>query len=67
MNRAPGPNDNWWKDHQNSCNGVFIKIKEPEDYGKKKKKQKDDSKEDSKEGKDKCQRNTLGYSKFYFC
>ncbi|KAK3093026.1 hypothetical protein FSP39_010182 [Pinctada imbricata] len=52
MNRAPGPNDNWWKDHQNSCNGVFIKIKEPEDYGKKKKSQKDATKTDSKDKKD---------------
>ncbi|XP_078316176.1 protein pellino-like [Crassostrea virginica] len=38
MNRAPGPRDPWFKDHQNSCNGTFIKVKEPENYGKKKKK-----------------------------
>ena len=25
-----------WKDHQSSCNGTFNKIKEPENYGKKK-------------------------------
>lgn len=29
-NRAPGPNDFWWKQHQNTCGGTFIKIKEPE-------------------------------------
>lgn len=37
MNRAPGPNDLWWKDHQSSCGGSFVKIKEPEGYGQKKK------------------------------
>jgi hypothetical protein len=30
MNRPPGPNDNWFADHQASCNGIYIKIKEPE-------------------------------------
>lgn len=29
MNRAPGPNDFWFKDHQRTCGGQFIKIKEP--------------------------------------
>jgi hypothetical protein len=43
MNRAPGPNDNWWAAHKSSCNGSFIKIKEPEDYGVKKKKENDSS------------------------
>ncbi|CAI4222579.1 unnamed protein product [Auanema sp. JU1783] len=37
-NRAPGPNDRWWPAHKASCNGTFIKIKEPDDYGKKTKK-----------------------------
>ena len=36
MNRAPGPYDRWWKEHENSCGGTFAKIKEPEGYGKKK-------------------------------
>ena len=36
MNRAPGPNDLWWKDHQRNCGGSFVKIKEPEGYGQKK-------------------------------
>lgn len=39
MNRAPGPNDMWWAAHKSSCNGSYIKIKEPEDYGVKKKKE----------------------------
>lgn len=39
MNRPPGPRDPWFRDHQNSCNGTFIKVKEPENYGKKKKKE----------------------------
>ncbi|XP_046433498.1 DNA-dependent metalloprotease dvc-1 isoform X1 [Neodiprion fabricii] len=30
MNRAPGPNDNWWKMHQQTCGGQFIKVKEPQ-------------------------------------
>ncbi|CAL7948264.1 unnamed protein product [Xylocopa violacea] len=32
MNRAPGPNDFWWKEHQQTCGGQFIKIKEPENF-----------------------------------
>ena len=36
MNRAPGRNDFWWRDHQASCGGTFEKIREPEGYGKKK-------------------------------
>ena len=36
MNRVPGPNDNWWSRHQSSCGGTYTKIKEPENYGKKK-------------------------------
>ncbi|VDM17181.1 unnamed protein product [Hydatigera taeniaeformis] len=30
MNRAPGPNDLWWAEHQATCSGQFIKISEPE-------------------------------------
>lgn len=37
MNRAPGPNDKWWANHKAVCNGIFIKVKEPEKYGLKKK------------------------------
>ena len=48
MNRAPGPNDNWWKDHQTTCGGTFIKIREPEKPQiKKGKKAKNDSKKPS--------------------
>jgi len=36
MNRAPGPNDLWWKDHATKCGGAFVKIKEPEGYSHKK-------------------------------
>uniref|UniRef100_A0A0N5AJF9 SprT-like domain-containing protein n=1 Tax=Syphacia muris TaxID=451379 RepID=A0A0N5AJF9_9BILA len=31
-NRAPGPNDFWWKQHQQCCGGKFIKVKEPDGY-----------------------------------
>lgn len=37
MNRVPGPNDLWWAEHQLTCNGQFIKVKEPEKPDKKKK------------------------------
>ncbi|CAD5119954.1 DgyrCDS8535 [Dimorphilus gyrociliatus] len=36
MNRAPAPRDPWWNDHKASCNGTFHKVKEPENYSKKK-------------------------------
>jgi len=32
MNRAPGPSDFWWDEHQRKCNGEFIKIKEPKNF-----------------------------------
>ncbi|CAO1440136.1 unnamed protein product [Diamesa serratosioi] len=34
-NRAPGPNDMWWSKHQQSCGGMFVKVKEPEKKTKK--------------------------------
>ena len=37
-NRAPGQTDFWWAQHKATCNGTFIKIKEPEEYTAKKKK-----------------------------
>ncbi|XP_012215405.1 DNA-dependent metalloprotease dvc-1 [Linepithema humile] len=32
MNRAPGPSDFWWREHEVNCGGHFIKIKEPENF-----------------------------------
>ncbi|PSN38355.1 hypothetical protein C0J52_06930 [Blattella germanica] len=29
MNRAPGPSDFWWKDHEATCGGSYIKVREP--------------------------------------
>ncbi|CAH8455862.1 unnamed protein product [Schistosoma rodhaini] len=29
MNRVPGPKDTWWSQHQATCIGKFVKIKEP--------------------------------------
>lgn len=47
MNRAPGPSDNWWAQHQATCGGNFIKVREPENTKKKtsdaKKKSSDES------------------------
>jgi hypothetical protein len=34
-NRAPSCHDYWWAEHQKTCGGTFIKIKEPENYSKK--------------------------------
>ncbi|XP_076297988.1 DNA-dependent metalloprotease SPRTN isoform X2 [Lasioglossum baleicum] len=31
-NRAPSPTDYWWKRHQQTCGGRFIKTKEPENF-----------------------------------
>lgn len=39
-NRAPGPNDFWWAQHEKTCGGKFIKFKEPEKTEKKKKEKK---------------------------
>ncbi|KAG7219619.1 hypothetical protein INR49_018957 [Caranx melampygus] len=38
MNRAPSSLDPWWEDHRRTCGGTYTKIKEPEGYGKKGKK-----------------------------
>nr|XP_033794630.1 sprT-like domain-containing protein Spartan [Geotrypetes seraphini] len=35
MNRPPSAIDPWWADHQKTCGGTFLKIKEPENYSKK--------------------------------
>ncbi|KAG7508196.1 sprT-like domain-containing protein Spartan [Solea senegalensis] len=45
MNRAPSSLDPWWADHQRTCGGTYTKVKEPEGYGKKGKK---DSKKEGK-------------------
>lgn len=29
-NRAPGPNDNWWAKHHETCSGTFVKVSAPE-------------------------------------
>jgi hypothetical protein len=39
MNRAPGPTDFWWKDHQATCGGRYIKVHEPDRFYEKKVKQ----------------------------
>uniref|UniRef100_H2MTA5 DNA-dependent metalloprotease SPRTN n=1 Tax=Oryzias latipes TaxID=8090 RepID=H2MTA5_ORYLA len=38
MNRAPSSLDPWWEDHRRTCGGTYTKIKEPDGYGKKGKK-----------------------------
>lgn len=49
MNRAPGPSDFWYADHQATCGGTFIKVKEPENF--KNKDSKDTNKPESKKQK----------------
>ncbi|XP_054432720.1 DNA-dependent metalloprotease SPRTN isoform X1 [Pteronotus mesoamericanus] len=34
-NRAPSAHDYWWAEHQSTCGGTYVKIKEPENYSKK--------------------------------
>ena len=34
-NRAPSAHDYWWAEHQKTCGGTYLKIKEPENYSKK--------------------------------
>ena len=48
MNRAPGPYDPWFKDHESSCGGTFVKIKEPEGYGQKKRSKKSQQEDENK-------------------
>ncbi|CAL8317647.1 unnamed protein product [Merluccius merluccius] len=50
MNRAPSSQDPWWGDHLRTCGGTYIKVKEPEGYGKKKGKA-ESSKDNKAEGK----------------
>lgn len=38
MNRAPGPNDHWWAEHEITCGGYYIKIDGPEFHQKEQKK-----------------------------
>eukprot|EP01135_Chromosphaera_perkinsii_P000463 Nk52_evm17s96 gene=Nk52_evmTU17s96 len=51
MNRAPSSRDHWFPQHERTCGGTFVKVSEPEDYGKKKrvKKAKGSRKEETKE------------------
>ncbi|KUF94322.1 Niemann-Pick C1 protein [Phytophthora nicotianae] len=41
MNRAPGPTDRWWADHERSCGGSYTKIKEPAEFTAKQAKKKE--------------------------
>ncbi|XP_045639410.1 DNA-dependent metalloprotease SPRTN [Ursus americanus] len=34
-NRAPSAHDYWWAEHEKTCGGTYIKIKEPENYSRK--------------------------------
>lgn len=56
MNRAPSPRDPWWNDHQRTCGGTYMKIKEPEGYGKK-------GKNDNKDKDNKLQKKPTGGTK----
>ncbi|GMG17843.1 unnamed protein product [Phytophthora fragariaefolia] len=41
MNRAPGPTDRWWSDHERRCGGSYTKIKEPAEFTAKQAKKKE--------------------------
>ncbi|KAK2727109.1 DNA-dependent metalloprotease SPRTN-like isoform X2 [Artemia franciscana] len=62
MNRAPGPNDIWWEQHKTNCSGVFIKVKEPEGYGEKSKKNKNEIRSKTSSRKTKT---TIDIRKFF--
>lgn len=47
MNRAPGPNDNWYAEHKYNCGGEFIKVKEPDGFKSRKSKKTLGDKENS--------------------
>ncbi|XP_029787167.1 sprT-like domain-containing protein Spartan [Suricata suricatta] len=32
-NRAPSAHDYWWAEHQRTCGGAYVKVREPENYG----------------------------------
>ena len=51
MNRAPSKNDTWWARHQQTCGGTYTKVKEPENYGKKKKNKEKDGEDLKKKEK----------------
>lgn len=52
MNRAPSAQDPWWEDHKRTCGGTYTKVKEPEGYSKKGKK---NAKKDGKTSENKAQ------------
>ncbi|MBN3314456.1 SPRTN protein, partial [Atractosteus spatula] len=60
-NRAPSARDPWWPEHQQTCGGTFIKVKEPEDYGKKGKKA-ENNKKGGTQQKDKSTATAAGHS-----
>nr|XP_015202082.1 PREDICTED: sprT-like domain-containing protein Spartan [Lepisosteus oculatus] len=60
-NRAPSARDPWWPQHQQTCGGTFIKVKEPEDYGKKGKKA-ENNKKGGTQQKDKSTPTAAGHS-----
>lgn len=59
-NRAPGKNDKWWKQHEQSCGGTFIKVKEPEKPEKKTKSKDNDAKRKAIEPKPKSVKTSPG-------
>jgi hypothetical protein len=65
MNRAPGPRDPWWKEHEEKCGGVYTKIKEPDSYQKKNNKKK--STEIEKKEKNKGKKPLTSVKDFFSC
>jgi SprT-like family. len=50
MNRAPGPKDPWWSQHEKECGGTYIKIDGPE-FRKEEKKTPEENKENNPDKK----------------
>ena len=67
MNRAPGPTDRWWADHQQRCGGSYCKIKEPAEFTAKqaKKKEREVARKEKHQKKDRDARAARSVKDFF--
>ncbi|CAI5738453.1 unnamed protein product [Hyaloperonospora brassicae] len=67
MNRAPGPTDRWWADHQKRCGGSYRKIKEPAEFTAKqaKKKEREVARKEKQQKKDRGARAARSVKDFF--
>ncbi|POM73115.1 Hypothetical protein PHPALM_10066 [Phytophthora palmivora] len=67
MNRAPGPTDRWWADHERGCGGRYTKIKEPAEFTAKqaKKKERELARAEKQKKKDKDMKSAPSVKLFF--